>query len=498
MENKQPQVELTDQEQFRREKLAKYKEMGVEPFGQAYKVSHHVSDIRALCEKKSEKALERMALEVSVAGRIMAIRRMGKASFVNIQDKTGNIQSFIGINVIGEKAYNLFKLADIGDIIGIKGRVMKTKTGELTIRCAKYTHLTKCLHPLPEKYHGLTDVEERSRKRYLDLMVNDEARKIAFARPKVVRSIQEYLDSEGFVEVETAVLSPILGGAAARPFITHHNTLDKDFYLRIATELNLKRLIVGGMERVYEIGRLFRNEGMDATHNPEFTSIEVYQAYTDLQGMRRLAEKMVRKAAKDVTGSMVVQYQDKVLDFKSPFKWISMNDLIKEKCGIDFASITDFNEAKKLADEKGVHLDKFKNTVGHVMNEFFEEFCQDDLIQPTFVYSYPIEVSPLTKKGKDPRFTERFELFVNGKELANAYSELNDPIDQKERFLAQIKAKELGDEEASEMDNDFVEALEYGMAPTGGIGMGIDRLVMLLTNQTQVREVILFPMMRDK
>ena len=498
MENKQPQVELTDQEQFRREKLAKYKEMGVEPFGQAYKVSHHVSDIRALCEKKSEKALERMALEVSVAGRIMAIRRMGKASFVNIQDKTGNIQSFIGINVIGEKAYNLFKLADIGDIIGIKGRVMKTKTGELTIRCAKYTHLTKCLHPLPEKYHGLNDVEERSRKRYLDLMVNDEARKIAFARPKVVRSIQEYLDSEGFVEVETAVLSPILGGAAARPFITHHNTLDKDFYLRIATELNLKRLIVGGMERVYEIGRLFRNEGMDATHNPEFTSIEVYQAYTDLQGMRRLAEKMVRKAAKDVTGSMVVQYQDKVLDFKSPFKWISMNDLIKEKCGIDFASITDFNEAKKLADEKGVHLDKFKNTVGHVMNEFFEEFCQDDLIQPTFVYSYPIEVSPLTKKGKDPRFTERFELFVNGKELANAYSELNDPIDQKERFLAQIKAKELGDEEASEMDNDFVEALESGMAPTGGIGMGIDRLVMLLTNQTQVREVILFPMMRDK
>lgn len=498
MENKQPQVELTDQEQFRREKLAKYKEMGVEPFGQAYKVTHHVSDIRTLCEKKSDRALERMNLEVSVAGRIMAIRRMGKASFVNIQDKTGNIQSFIGINIIGEKAYNLFKLADIGDIIGIKGRVMKTKTGELTIRCAKYTHLTKCLHPLPEKYHGLTDVEERSRRRYLDLMVNDEARRIAFARPKVVRSIQEYLDKEGFVEVETSVLSPILGGAAARPFITHHNTLDKDFYLRIATELNLKRLIVGGMERVYEIGRLFRNEGMDATHNPEFTSIEVYQAYTDLQGMRKLAEKMVRKAAKDVTGSMIVQYQDKVLDFKSPFRWISMNDLIKEKCGIDFASITDFNEAKKLADEKGVHLDKFKNTVGHVMNEFFEEFCQDDLIQPTFVYSYPIEVSPLTKKGKDPRFTERFELFVNGKELANAYSELNDPIDQKERFLAQIKAKELGDEEASEMDNDFVEALEYGMAPTGGIGMGIDRLVMLLTNQTQVREVILFPMMRDK
>lgn len=497
MENK-PQVELNDQEQFRREKLAKYKELGIDPFGQAYKVSHHVDEIRALCEKKSDRALEKMNLVVSIAGRIMSIRRMGKASFVNIQDKTGNIQSFIGINVVGEKAYNLFKLADIGDIVGIKGRVMKTKTGELTVRCAKYTHLTKCLHPLPEKYHGLTDVEERSRKRYLDLMVNDEARRIAFARPKVVRSIQNFLDSQGFVEVETAILSPILGGASARPFITHHNTLDKDFYLRIATELNLKRLIVGGMEKVYEIGRLFRNEGMDATHNPEFTSIEIYEAYSDLRGIGKLTEKMIRKAAKEVVGTTLVPYQDKIIDFKSPFKWISMNDLIKEKCGIDFASITDFNQAKKLADEKGLHLDKFKNTVGHVMNEFFEEFCQDDLIQPTFVYSYPIEVSPLTKKGKDPRFTERFELFVNGKELANAYTELNDPIDQKERFLAQIEAKKLGDDEASEMDNDFVEALEYGMAPTGGVGMGIDRLVMLLTNQTQVREVILFPMMRDK
>lgn len=492
------QVELNDQEQVRREKLPKYVELGIDPFGQAYKVTHHVSDIRALCEKKSDRALEKMNLIVSIAGRIMAIRRMGKASFINLQDKTGNIQSFIGINIIGEKAYNLFKLADIGDIVGIKGRVMKTKTGELTIRCAKYTHLTKCLHPLPEKYHGLTDVEERSRKRYLDLMVNDESRKIAFTRPKVIRSIQQYLDNEGFVEVETSILSPILGGAAARPFITHHNTLDRDFYLRIATELNLKRLLVGGMERVYEIGRLFRNEGMDATHNPEFTSIEIYQAYSDLKGIGGLIEKLIRKVAKDVTGSALVPYGDKVIDFKSPFKWISMNDLIKEKTGIDFASITDFNEAKKLADEKGVHLDKFKNTVGHVMNEFFEEFCQDDLIQPTFVYSYPIEVSPLTKKGKDPRFTERFELFVNGKELANAYTELNDPIDQKERFLAQLKAKELGDEEASEMDNDFVEALEYGMPPTGGIGMGIDRLVMLLTNQTQVREVILFPMMRDR
>jgi len=490
--------ELNDQELARREKLPKYKELGIDPFGQAYKVSHHVSEIRELCKGKSAEKLDKMQLIVSVAGRIMAIRRMGKASFINIQDKTGNIQSYIGIDVVGKKGYDVFRLADIGDIVGVKGRVMMTRTGELTIRAEKYTHLTKCLHPLPEKFHGLTDVEERSRRRYLDLMVNEESKNIAFMRPKIVRSIQNFLDKQGFVEVETSILTPILGGASARPFVTHHNTLDKDFYLRIATELNLKRLLVGGMERVYEIGRLFRNEGMDASHNPEFTSIEIYQAYTDLKGIGALIEKLIRQVAKETTGSAVVKYGDVEIDFESKFRWISMNDLIKEKCGIDFSKITDFNEAKKLADEKGIHLDKFKNTVGHVMNEFFEAFCQDDLIQPTFVYCYPIEVSPLTKKGKDPRYVERFELFVNGRELANAYTELNDPIDQKERFVAQLEAKKLGDDEASEMDTDFVEALEYGMPPTGGIGMGIDRFVMLLTNQSQVREVILFPTMRDK
>ena len=490
--------ELNDQEIARREKLPKYQELGIDPFGQAYNVTHHVSEIRDLCKGKTAEKLDKMQLYVSVAGRIMAIRRMGKASFVNIQDKTGNIQSYIGIDVVGKKAYDIFRLADIGDIVGIKGRVMMTRTGELTIRAEKYQHLTKCLHPLPEKYHGLTDVEERSRRRYLDLMVNDEAKTVAFMRPKIIRSIQNFLDNQGFVEVETSILTPILGGASARPFVTHHNTLDKDFYLRIATELNLKRLIVGGMERVYEIGRLFRNEGMDASHNPEFTSIEIYQAYTNLKGIGALIEKLIRQVAKETTGSAVVTYGDKTIDFKSKFRWVSMNDLIIEKCGIDFSKITDFNEAKKLADEKGIHLDKFKNTVGHVMNEFFEAFCQDDLIQPTFVYCYPIEVSPLTKKGKDPRYVERFELFVNGKELANAYTELNDPIDQKERFVAQLEAKKLGDDEASEMDNDFVEALEYGMPPTGGIGMGIDRFVMLLTNQAQIREVILFPTMRDK
>ena len=294
------------------------------------------------------------------------------------------------------------------------------------------------------------------------------------------------------------MLSSILGGANARPFVCHHNALDKDFYLRIATELNLKRLLVGGLERVYEIGRLFRNEGMDTSHNPEFTTIEAYQAYSDLQGMRKLAEGMIRKAAKDVTGSAVIEYQGKTIDFQKPFRWISMIDLIKEKTGIDFSKEMSFEEAKALADANGIHLDKFKNTVGHVINEFFEEKCQDDLIQPTFVYSYPIEVSPLTKRGKDPRFTERFELFVDGRELANAYTELNDPIDQKERFIAQLKAKELGDEEASEMDEDFIEALEYGMPPAGGIGMGIDRLAVILCNQPSIREVILFPTMKDK
>ena len=495
MDNKQV---LNDQEQARRDKLDKYRALGVDPFGAAYKVSHHVSDIRKLCNKKSSKALDKMNLNVSVAGRLMSIRRMGKASFVNLQDKTGNIQAYIGIDVVGKKSYEVFRLADLGDIVGLKGRVMMTKTGELTIRVEKYTHLTKCLHPLPEKFHGLTDVEERSRRRYLDLMVNDEARRVAFARPMIVREIQKFLDSNDFVEVETSILNPILGGAAARPFVTHHNTLDKDFYLRIATELNLKRLIVGGMERVYEIGRLFRNEGMDASHNPEFTSIEIYQAYSDLKGIGKLTEQMIRTVAKNVTGNAVVTYQDKTIDFKSPFRWISMNDLIKEKTGIDFKNVKDFDEAKKLAEKYNIHLDKFKNSVGYVMNEFFENLCQDDLIQPTFVYSYPIEVSPLTKKGKDPRFTERFELFVNGRELANAYSELNDPIDQRQRFMDQLKAKELGDDEASEMDVDFVESLEYGMAPTGGVGMGIDRLVMLLTNQANIREVILFPTMRDK
>ena len=489
---------LNDQEIARREKLAKYVELGVDPYGQRFETTHHAKDIRELCKDKTPEEILSLDLEVKIAGRIKFLRKMGKASFFNVLDKTGPIQVYIGIDVVGEKNYELFKLADVGDIVGVRGKVMTTRTGELTVRCEEFTHLTKCLHPLPEKFHGLTDIEERSRRRYLDLIMNEEARKVAFARPRVIRSMQEGLDAQGFVEVETSMLTYTNGGAAARPFITHHNTLDRDFFLRIALEINLKKLLVGGMEKVYEINRVFRNEGMDANHNPEFTMFELYQAYTDLKGMGELIENLIRKAAKDVTGDTKINYQGKEIDFSKPFRWVKMNDLIKEKCGIDFSQITDFEEAKKLAEEHHIKLDKFKNTVGHVMNEFYEEFCQDDLIQPTFVYCYPIEVSPLTKKGPDPRFVERFELFVNGHELANAYTELNDPIDQKERFEAQLKAKELGDEEANEMDTDFVEALEYGMPPAGGIGMGVDRLVMLLTDQASIREVVLFPTMRDK
>ena len=489
--------QLNDQQLARRAKLEKYRQLKVDPFGQSYKVSHNFQQIRDLCNKKTPNGIKRLDLHVSVAGRIMAIRKMGKASFFNLQDKTGKMQFYIGINDVGEKQYELFKMADIGDIVGVKGLLMTTRTGELTIKTLKFTHLCKSLNPLPEKFHGLTDVEERYRHRYVDLIMNEDAKKTAFARPKIIRAIQEFLDNQGFVEVETSVLSPILGGANARPFITHHNTLDKDFYLRIATELPLKKLLVGGMERVYEIGRLFRNEGIDTTHNPEFTTIELYQAYGDLNSMRHIVEKMIRFVAKKLLNTAKVTYQDKIIDFSKPFKWISMVDLIKEKTGIDFSKQMSYEEAKALADSYHIQLDKFKNSYGYIVNEFFEQLCQDDLIQPTFVYSYPIEVSPLTKKGKDERFTERFELFVNGKELANAYTELNDPIDQKERFIAQLKAKELGDDEANEMDYDFLNALEYGMPPAGGLGMGIDRLVMLLTNQSSIREVILFPTMRD-
>ena len=490
---------FTDQEQARRDKLAKYKELGVDPFGEKFERSDLIKSVRAKCEGKTNEELEAKPVYVTVAGRIMALRRMGKASFMNIKDVTGNIQVYVGIDVVGEQTYTIFKLADVGDIVGVYGRVMLTRTGEMTIRAEKYTHLTKSLRPLPEKFHGLTDVEERYRHRYVDLIMNDDSMKVALARPKIIRAMQNYFDSLGFTEVETSVLSPILGGAAARPFITHHNTLDKDFYLRIATELPLKKLIVGGMEKVYEIGRLFRNEGMDTKHNPEFTTVELYQAYGDLQDMRVLCENLFREVAMKVNGTLQIPYGDKTLDLSKPFRWMRMIDVIKEATGIDFDKVTSYEEAVDLAKKNGIKVEKHWTSIGYIINAFFDEKCDPYLQEPTFVHSYPIEVSPLTKKEKDnPNFTDRFELFIGGVEYGNAYSELNDPIDQKERFIAQLAAKELGDDEANEMDTDFLEALEYGMPPTGGIGIGIDRLVMLMTNQQSIREVILFPCMRDQ
>ena len=488
--------EFSEQELVRRDKLNKIKELGIDPFGHKFEVTDFSLNIKEKFQDKTHEELEELHEVVSVAGRIMFIRKMGKASFFTIKDKLGNIQVYISINDVLEETYNLFKSADLGDIVGVKGVVMKTGTGEITIKCLEYTHLVKALKPLPEKFHGLNDVEERYRRRYLDLIVNDEARKIAFARPKIIRSIQQYLDSKGYVEVETPILGTILGGAAAKPFITHHNSQNIDMYLRIATELNLKRLLVGGMDAVYEIGRNFRNEGMDRKHNPEFTSIEVYKAFSDLEGMMDLTEALVGNAAMSLNGTYEVDYLGHHISLAPGFKRVHMVDLIKEVTGIDFFKVKSTEEALDLAKEHGVEVEEHF-TYGHVVNAFFEKFVEETIIEPTFVYGHPIEISPLAKKqADDERFTQRFELFILGCEYANAFTELNDPIDQYERFEEQLKEKELGNDEANDMDIDFVEALEYGMPPAGGMGMGIDRLVMLLTGSETIREVILFPTMK--
>ena len=490
---------LNDQELARREKLKKLEELGVYPWGEKFVRT----DTSETCKEKAKglnnEILEQNPINVIVAGRIMFLRKMGKASFFNIQDKFGKIQAYISIDSVGPESYEVFKTCDVGDIVGLGGTLMFTRTGELTLKVTKFTFLTKSLKPLPEKFHGLTDVEERYRHRYVDLIMNEDAKRVALLRPKIVRSMQHYFDERGFVEVETSVLQPILGGASARPFITHHNTLDKDFYLRIATELQLKRLIVGGLEKVYEFGRLFRNEGMDTKHNPEFTTVELYEAYGDLESMRQLMEGLFRNTCQECLGTTKINYQGLEIDFGPEFKWVSMAELVKEKLGIDFErKDLSFEEASAFAKEKGIKLENHWTSNGYILNALFEEFCEKDLVQPTFVHGHPIEISPLTKKSADPRFTERFELYVNGTEYCNAYSELNDPIDQKERFEAQLKAKELGDDEANEMDYDFLNALNYGMPPTGGVGLGIDRFVMLLTNEPSIREVILFPTMRDE
>ncbi|WP_314231543.1 lysine--tRNA ligase [Solobacterium moorei] len=493
------EIRLTDQQEARIAKMNALREQGIDPFGKAF---HRTSNSQLIKDEYSEKnaeELESLHAEVSIAGRIMQKRRMGKLGFIHLLDREGKIQVVINKRIIGDEIYELFKASDLGDIVGIRGTVIKTQTGELSVEAHEYTHLSKALRPLPDKFHGLQDKEERYRRRYVDLIMNDESRKIAILRPRIVSAIRRYMDSQGYLEVETPILQPILGGANARPFITHHNALDKDFYLRIATELPLKRLIVGGLEKVYEIGRIFRNEGMDLKHNPEFTTMEAYCAYTDLEGMMKLNEGLFEHVALEVCGTTDFKFMGQDISLKAPFKRWNMVDAVKEVTGVDFWQPMSVEEAYKLAQEHHITVEPHQMTVGHIISLFFEEFCEDKIVQPTFVYGHPIEISPLAKKNpEDPRFTDRFELLVNGIEMDNAFTELNDPIDQRERFEAQLKAKELGDDEANEMDTDYVEALEYGLPPTGGIGFGIDRFVMLLTGTDSIRDVLLFPTMKDR
>ena len=497
--NNQPELSVQEQTRVRIEKLDKLKEKGVAPFGQKFDVKDKICDIKANYENKSKEELEENVVYATIAGRIITKRDMGKIAFCNIQDRDGNIQIYIRKDTIGEEAYSVFKLSDIGDIIGITGQVMRTNTGELSIKVSEYTHLVKALRPLPEKYHGLQDVEERYRRRYVDLIVNEQSRKTAINRTRIIREMQHYFDSLGFIEVETPCLTSVITGASARPFATHHNALDKDFYLRIATELPLKRLLVGGLERVYEFGRLFRNEGMDTKHSPEFTTVELYQAFGDLRSMMELCETTFKRIAKNVfNGQEEFEWNGHVINIAQPFKVVAMVDLVKEVTGIDFNEISSFEQAKALAEEKELFVPAHFTTVGHILNLFFEEFCEKTLIQPTFLTRHPIEISPLTKVCEDdPRYVDRFELFIAGCEFANAYSELNDPIDQRNRFIEQLKEKSLGNDEAGDIDNDFLEALEYGMPPAGGIGMGIDRMVMFFTGSASIRDVILFPLMKD-
>lgn len=497
--NNQPVLTLQEQTRIRIEKIDKLKEKGVAPFGAKFDVKDKICDIKANYLDIEKEELEAKNVKATIAGRIITKRDMGKIAFCNLQDRDGNIQIYIRKDVIGEEAYSVFKLSDLGDIIGVTGDVMKTNTGELSIKVTEYTHLTKALRPLPEKYHGLQDVEERYRRRYVDLIVNEQSRKTAIARTRIVREMQNYFDSLGFIEVETPCLTGVLTGASARPFITHHNTLDRDYYLRIATELPLKRLLVGGLERVYEFGRLFRNEGMDTKHSPEFTTVELYQAFGDLRSMMELCETSFKRIAKNVfNGQEEFEWNGHVINVAKPFKVVAMVDLVKEVTGIDFNEITSFEQAKQLAEERELFVPNHFTTVGHILNLFFEEYCEKTLIQPTFLTRHPVEISPLTKVCEDdPRYVDRFELFIAGCEFANAYSELNDPIDQRERFVKQLEEKNLGNDEAGDIDNDFLEALEYGMPPAGGIGIGVDRLVMFFTGSSSIRDVILFPLMKD-
>ena len=490
--NQQPEVDLNELMKIRREKLKELQEEGKDPYEiTKFNRTNTAGEIKSNYEEFEQK-------DVTVAGRIMAKRIMGKASFCTIQDCDERIQSYVSINDLGEESYKAFKTFDIGDIIGITGFVFKTRTGEISVHAKEVTLLSKSLRPLPEKFHGLKDPDLRYRQRYTDLIVNPEVKQSFVIRSKIISKIRQILEEEGYLEVETPVLNTISGGATARPFSTHHNALNIDMYLRIALELNLKRLIVGGFDKVYEIGRVFRNEGMDIRHNPEFTELELYAAYEDFHDMMDIVEKIFSRTAQEILGTTKISYQGNEIDLAPGWKRITMIDSIKEACGVDFNEITTDEEAVALAKERGIEIpDKTKETRGDVISLFFDEYVEHTLIQPTFIYEYPVEISPLAKKcPKNKAMTERFEVFICGREYGNAFSELNDPIDQYERFKKQVEAKEAGDEEAGDMDEDFVQALEIGLPPTGGLGIGIDRLVMLLTDSDSIRDVLLFPTMK--
>ncbi|WP_258088679.1 lysine--tRNA ligase [Weissella fangxianensis] len=489
------QVSLNDQMIKRREKMTELRDAGIDPFGHRFDRTHMASELHQLYDDVSGEDLETQANEVAIAGRMMIKRRSGKISFADIKDRSGRIQVFVQKPVVGEDVYDWFKKSDLGDWLGFKGTMMKTRAGELSLNVTEITHLSKALRPLPDKFHGLTDVETKYRQRYLDLIANDDSFERFQKRSKIISAVRAYMDGDGFTEVETPMLQNAAGGAAARPFITHHNALNIDLYMRIALELHLKRLIVGGMERVYEIGRVFRNEGMDPKHNPEFTVMESYAAFWDLGDVMTETENIFKAAAKAVSDDLTVTYQGQTIDLSKTFARKHMIDLIKEQTGVDFWQEYTLEEARAIADEKGVKYEQYWG-VGHIINEFFEEFVESTLIEPTFVYGHPVEISPLAKKADDDRFAQRFELFIAGGEYANAFTELNDPIDQRERFEAQAAERAAGNDEAEGIDEDFIESLEYGMPPTGGLGIGIDRLIMLLTDAETIRDVLLFPTMR--
>ncbi len=490
MNNNQLQEDLSEVLQVRRDKLAKLQEMGRNPFDQSrYDRNSNSIEIKNDFENFEGKV-------VKIAGRIMSKRIQGKAGFIDVQDHEGRIQCYVRLDRIGEEEYAVFSTYDIGDIIGLEGEVFKTKKEEISVKANEVVLLSKSLQILPEKYHGLKDQDLRYRQRYVDLIVNPEVKKAFITRTKALKALRSYLDERGFLEVETPILNTIAGGANARPFITHHNTLDIPMYLRIANELYLKRLIVGGFDKVYEMGRMFRNEGMSIKHNPEYTAMELYQAYADYTDMMEITENLISHMAEVATGSMVVNYQGTEIDFTPPWRRMTMEDCVKEYAGVDFSTINTDEEALAIAKEKGIEITPGMRR-GEVINAFFEEFGEDKLVQPTFITHHPVEVSPLAKRSvEDPRRTDRFEAFANGWELANAFSELNDPIDQKGRFMDQMRKKELGDDEACDMDEDFINALEVGLPPTGGLGIGIDRTIMLLTNSTTIRDVLLFPTMK--